>query len=215
MSEAPSGLEAEAIRQTILADAKKEAEKIVRDAQAEAKKITRDAHQRAQDNLTGWDARQRQMAQGVGDRVLGKARNDAHMLVLDAKAQLITEAFNQARKYFQKERGKAQYKTLLKNLIINAGTQIGGGTLFAFARKEDQSIITKITGLDTAISKASGNKTKVTVGKKSIDTLGGVFIQNKEGNITVDYRLETLLKQVELQRRSDIAVLLFGEEAKE
>lgn len=215
MSKAPTSSAASAIQKKIIDDAKAEAKQITKNAEKVAKETTETAFKTARANLAGWDARQRQMAQGIGDRVLGKARNDAHMRVLDAKARIINDAFNQARKRFEKERGKAQYKTLLKNLIISAGSQIGGGDIVVLSSKVDHPIIAKLTGINTSIGKVSGNKTKVTTGKKAIDTIGGVLVQNKDGNIAVDYRLETLLKQIEQQQRNAIAQLLFAEEISE
>jgi vacuolar-type H+-ATPase subunit E/Vma4 len=91
---------------------------------------------------------------------------------------------------------------------------VGGGNLVILARKEDLPIISKITGLGTAISKQAGQSTKVSVGKQAIDSIGGVLVQNKEGNITVDYRIETLLSQVEIRYRNEIAKILFPGETK-
>ncbi len=207
-----SPLALEIIQQNIIDDATSEAKRIIREAELEAKQIAKTARENAQDQLEGWANRQRQMAQGAGDQVLGKARNDAHMRLLDAKASIIAQAFANAKKRFEKERLKAQYKKLLKNLVIQAGLQIKGGNLVILARKEDLSIISSLTGLATAISKETGAKTKVMVGKKPLTTLGGVMVQNEEGNITVDYRLETLLEQVERIHRSDIAKSLFAED---
>jgi len=205
---------ADQIEKTIIDEAKAQAKKIVEDAEVAARQLTEEALESAQSNLTGWAARRKQMAQGTGDRILGKARNDAHMRVMNAKAAMIDEAIQQARKQFEKERSSAQYTKFLKNLIIDAGIQIGGGDLVLLARKEDQPVISKITGLGTAISKQTGQTTKVSVGKQAINAIGGVMVQNKEGNITVDYRVETLLSQVEVKYRNEIAKILFPVEAK-
>ncbi len=204
----------EYISRTILDEANAEAKRIVREAEKAAKQLSDEALVRAKTNLVGWSERQRQMAQGTGDRVVGKARNDAHMRILDAKARLIRDSFDQAQKRFDKERASAQYKTFLKKLIINAGTQIDDTDIVVLVRKEDQAIVSKITGLDTAIRQTTGKSTKVAIGKMPMNILGGVLVQNKEGNITVDYRLETLLKQVEAQQRTMIATTLFAEEKK-
>lgn len=204
----------EYISRTIIDEANAEAKRIVREAEKAAKQLSDEALVRAKANLVGWSERQRQMAQGTGDRVVGKARNDAHMRILDAKARLIGETFDQAKKRFEKERASAQYKTFLKNLIINAGTQINDIDIIVLVRKEDQAIVSKITGLGTAITQTTGKSTKVTIGKTPMNILGGVLVQNKEGNITVDYRLETLLSQVEVQQRTMIAKTLFAEEKK-
>ncbi|MDO8055984.1 MAG: V-type ATP synthase subunit E family protein, partial [Candidatus Hermodarchaeota archaeon] len=111
---------AKTIQQTIIDEANLEAKKILREAEMEAQKIREEALANSRASLAGWAERQRQMAQGIGDRIVGKARNDAHMRVLDTKAQLIDNAFTEARKRFQKERTTAQYKGFLKNLIISA-----------------------------------------------------------------------------------------------
>lgn len=206
---------ADMIQKTIVDEAKADAKRMIAEAEVSARQLTEGATENAKTNLVGWADRRRQMAQASGDRIIGKARNDAHMKILDAKARIINDAFEQARKRFEKERGTAQYKTFLKNLIISAGIQIGGGgDIIVNARKEDQVIISKITGLATAISKAAGESAKVSVGKKPMDMIGGVFVQNKAGNITVDYRVETLLAQVEQQQRSEIAKTLFPKEDK-
>ncbi len=104
----------EYISRTILDEANAEAKRIVREAEKAAKQLSDEALVRAKTNLVGWSERQRQMAQGTGDRVVGKARNDAHMRILDAKARLIRDSFDQAQKRFDKERASAQYKTFLK-----------------------------------------------------------------------------------------------------
>lgn len=210
MSDSPSK-SAASIQQSILKDANTEAQRILKEAEKAAAKIRADGQISAKAQLAGWAERQRQIARGRGDRLLGKAQSEAHMRILDAKAALITEAFNKARRRFEKERSKAKYKTFLKGLIIAAGEQIGGSNLVILARKEDHSILAGISGLATAIGKSTGVKTKVSVDKKGIKSLGGVIVQNQEGNITVDYRLEILLVQVERQYRSVIAQALFAE----
>jgi V/A-type H+-transporting ATPase subunit E len=208
------GSAAHTVQQTIINDAKAEAKRIVSEAEVAGRQRTEEALENARTNLTGWAERQRQMAQDSGDKVLGKAQNDAHMKILEAKSKIIDDAFIQAQKRFEKERSQAKYKTFLKNLIIDAATQIGGGDIVVLARKEDHAIVSKITGLASAISKAAGKSVKVSVGKTPMTMIGGVFVQNKDGNITVDYRVDTLLGQVETQKRNEIAKALFGEEAK-
>ncbi len=202
------------IQQTIINDAKSEAKRIVKDAEITAKQLIEDSQENAHANLVGWAERRKQMAQGSGDRIIGKARNDAHMRIMTAKANMIDSAFVQAQKQFEKEQGTAKYKTFLKNLIISAGVQIGGGDLIVLARKEDLPIISKFTGLGTAISKEAGQSSKISVGKQVVNMIGGVMVQNKDGNITVDYRIETLLSQVEVKYRNDIAKILFPKELK-
>jgi len=208
------GSAADTVQQTIIDDAKAEAKRIVSEAEVAGRQRTEKALENARTNLTGWAERQRQMAQDSGDRVLGKAQNDAHMKILEAKAKIIDDAFVQAQKRFEKERSQARYKTFLKNLIIDAGTQVGGSDIVVLARKEDQAIVSKMTGLASAISKAAGKSVKVSVGKTPMTMIGGVFVQNKDGNITVDYRIDTLLGQLETQKRNEIAKTLFGEEVK-
>ncbi|MHA2405534.1 MAG: V-type ATP synthase subunit E [Candidatus Hermodarchaeia archaeon] len=204
---------ADQIEQTIISEAKANAKRIINDAEVAARQYIEAAQDNAHANLTGWAERRKQMAQGSGDRILGKAQNDAHMRVMNAKARMMDEAFKQARKRFEKERGTAKYKTFIKNLIIDAGTQIGGGDFVILSRKEDQPVISKITGLGTAISKGAGKTAKVSVGKQAVEMIGGVMVQNKEGNITVDYRVETLLAQVEIKYRNEIAKTLFPKKA--
>ena len=204
---------ADQIEQIIIREAQADAKRIVDGAEVEGRQLLMDAQENAQANLTGWTERRKQMAQSSGDRILGKAQNEAHIRVMNAKARMMDQAFEQARKRFEKERGTAKYKTFIKGLIIDAGIQIGGGDLVVLSRKEDQAVISKITGLGTAISKGAGKTAKVSVGKQAVEMIGGVMVQNKDGNITVDYRIETLLAQVEVKFRNEIAKTLFPKEA--
>jgi len=201
------------IRRSIVDDAEAESKRILKEAEQGAKKLTQDAREAAKTQLAGWADRQRQTALSTGDRLLGKAHGDAHMHILDAKAALVTVAFDEARKQFDKERSKAQYKALLKALVIAAGKQIGGGDLVVAGRKEDHAALEAVSEAARVIGKETGAKTTVSVAKEPIDCLGGVVVRNADGNITMDYRLEALLAQAERQQRSAITEVLFGERA--
>lgn len=204
-----------AIQHVIAEDAEAESKRILKEAEQAAKKILQDAREAARIQLTGWADRQRQMALSTGDRVLGKARSDAHMQILDAKAALVTSAFDAARKQLEKERGKAQYKALLKGLTIAAGKQIGGGDLIVSGCKEDHTTLEALADAARVISKETGVKTTISAAKEPIDCLGGLVVRNAEGNIAMDYQMETLLAQVDRQQRSALTGILFGEHAKE
>jgi vacuolar-type H+-ATPase subunit E/Vma4 len=202
-----------AIRRSIVDDAEAESKRILKEAEQGVRKLGQDAREAARSQLAGWADRQRQMALGTGDRLLGKARSDAHMHVLNAKAALVTSAFDEVRKQFDKERGKAQYKALLKALVIAAGKQIGGGDLVVAGRKEDHAALEALSEAARVIGKETGAKTTVSVAKEPIACLGGVVVRNADGRITMDYQLETLLAQVERQQRSAITEVLFSEQA--
>jgi len=202
----------DAIRQSILADAEREARRIVEEAKREAKSLVEEARQRAEAGLSGWADRQRQMITNEGERLLGSARGQAHMRILEAKARLISQAMEEARRQLDKDRATPRYKALLMGLIRDAATQIGGGDLVVLVRRDDQKVLGGLSSLASSITKATGVKTTLTLGKEALDCLGGVIVQTKDGDITVDYRLETLLEQVEKQYRAAIARTLFGEE---
>ena len=203
-----------AMQHVIVDDAEAESKRVLKEAEQAAKKVMQEAREAARTQLAGWADRQRQMASSSGDRLLGKARSEAHMHVLDAKAALVTSAFEEARKLFDKERTKAQYKALLKALVIAAGKQIGGGDLVVSGRKEDHTALEALSEAARVISKETGTKTSVSVGKEPIDCLGGAIVRNADGSITVDYQLDTLLAQVERTQRNAISGILFGEQAK-
>ncbi|MFX1582780.1 MAG: V-type ATP synthase subunit E, partial [Promethearchaeota archaeon] len=123
------------IEQMIISEAKADAKQIIQKAEVSARELIEVAQENAQSTLSGWADRRKQMAERSGDRIIGKARNDAHMRIMSAKAKMIDTAFQEAQTQFEKERGTARYKAFLKNLIINAGIQVGGGDLIVLARK--------------------------------------------------------------------------------
>ncbi|MFX1474202.1 MAG: V-type ATP synthase subunit E [Promethearchaeota archaeon] len=201
---------ATSLRRVIIRDARTKADKITKEAEAEARVLEKEAQQRAKTQLAGWADRQREAAQRAGAQIIGQAQRQAQMQILDTKSKLISSAVDKARQRIEKERGQTQYKTLLKELIISAGVQIGGD-LVVLARKEDHTTLSGLTGVESAISKETGEKIKVSVGKQALECAGGIVVQNAEGSIIVDYRLETLLGEVERTQRTAIAKVLFGE----
>jgi vacuolar-type H+-ATPase subunit E/Vma4 len=202
-----------AIQASIVSDAEREAKRILKEAEEAAKKLIQDAREAARSQLGGWADRQRQMALSTGDRLLGKARSDAHMRVLDAKAAVVTSAFDAARKQFDKERGKALYKTFLKGLVTAAGKQIGGGDLVVSGRKEDRAALEALSEVARVVGKETGVKTTISAAKEAIACLGGVIVRNADGDITTDYQFETLLAQVDRTQRNAISGILFAEQA--
>ena len=209
-SSKPSKGSGTSLRRVILRDARRKAEKITKDAETEARTMEKEAQKRAKAQLAGWADRQRETARRAGDQIIGQAQRQAQMEILETKSRLITSAIDNSRKRMEKERGQTPYKTLLKELIISAGIQIGGD-IVVLARKEDHSIISGLSGIESTISKETGEKVNISVGKQALDCAGGVIVQNSEGSIIVDYQLETLLSEVERTHRTEIAKLLFSE----
>ena len=201
---------AASLRRLIIRDAKNKAGRITKDAETAAQALEKETKQRTKAQLAGWADRQRETARRAGDKITGQTQRQAQMQILDTKSRFIASAVERARQRLEKERGQTQYKTLLKELIISAGVQIGGN-LTILARKEDHTVISGLTGLETSISKETGEKPKITVRKQAIDCAGGVIVQNAEGNIIIDYQLETLLSEVERTHRTAIAKVLFDE----
>ncbi len=201
---------ATSLRRIIIRDARSKADKITRDAEAASQTMEKEARQQAKAQLAGWADRQRDTARRAGDQIIGQAQRQAQMQVLDTKSKLISSAVEKARQRIEKERGQIQYKTLLKELIISAGVQISGD-LVILARKEDHAIISGLSGLESSISKETGEKVKISVGKQALKCTGGVIVQNTEGSIKVDYQLETLLVEVASTQRTAIAKVLFAE----
>jgi V/A-type H+-transporting ATPase subunit E len=209
-SSKPSAGSGTSLRRVILRDARRKAEKITKDAEVAARTMEKDAQKRVKAQLAGWADRERETAQRAGDQILGQAQRQSQMELLETKSRLISSAVENSRKRIEKERTQAHYKDLLKHLIISAGIQIGGDIVI-LARKEDQPIISGLSGLDSAISKETGEEVKISVGKQALDSAGGVIVQNPEGSIIVDYQLETLLNEVERTIRTEIAKVLFAE----
>lgn len=102
----------------------------------------------------------------------------------------------------------SDYVSILQNLIVNAGSALGGGTLDVILNKKDASRSIEINELEKRIADKTGNKTRLTISKQQTNKVG-VILRTKDGKIFVDNTFEAILKRRQRELRLKIAKTLF------
>lgn len=188
----------------IESDARAEMQRIKADAAQEAKKILDEARK------TGEQGHSRILERGKKDidtlvnRIKSGARIDARRTIIGAKDQVISRCFAEAREALDKLTNTKKYETVLRNLIDD-GAKLIGNDIIVFSNKKDKSIVKKVT------SSMSKKGVKISVGKENIDTIGGVVIKSKSGDIMVNNTFEARLERQKSELRYEVSKILYEE----
>jgi len=185
-------------------DAKAEVERILNEAKAQAAEIRSEAEAKAKAKKAEIISRGKREAEQERARIVANAKLRARRTLLDAKEEVIKEAFSRAEKALADVAKEERYPEILKKLILEAIETIGGDVEI-LARKEDKKILSKSFLQD--ITKEA--KVKVTLAKDTISSIGGVVVRSKDGKAEVDNTFETRLERISAELRSSVAKVLF------
>ncbi len=185
-------------------DARAEAERILSEAKAQAEGIRKEAEAKAQARKAEIISRGKREAEQERARIVANAKLRARKALLDAKEEVIKEAFSRAEKALADVAKEERYPEILKKLILEAIETLGGDVEI-LARKEDKKILSK-SFLQEIAREA---KVKVTLAKDTISSIGGVVVRSKDGSAEVDNTFETRLERISAELRSSVAKVLF------
>ena len=140
-------------------------------------------------------------------RELGQSRLQAKMNFLSEKESGIKTVFEEGKKQLASVITSSDYPTILGNLIVSAGTSLGGGELIVSVKKNDASKI-NVGDLAQKISSNTGNQTSISVGSDEPKTkLGGAII--KKSDLWVDNTFESIIERRTESIRAEIAKILY------
>jgi V/A-type H+/Na+-transporting ATPase subunit E len=87
--------------------------------------------------------------------------------------------------------------------------EIGGGELIVLLKKEDVAKIKdSITSIEKSVTEETGVNTTLEMGE-NINTIGGVVIKTKNGDIEVNNTIESRMLRFKKSLRSEVAAILF------
>jgi len=143
-------------------------------------------------------------------QIISEAKMNARRMELEAREEIIEEAFKTAEEKLKEiaSSDSAGYKESLKQNIIEAATEIGGGELVVFLKESD---VAKIKDSITSIEKdvtETGIKTTLEIGE-NIKTIGGTILKTKNGEIEVNNTIEARMLRFKKDLRSEVAAILF------
>ncbi|HEY9246153.1 MAG TPA: V-type ATP synthase subunit E [Candidatus Methanoperedens sp.] len=180
----------DAIVEEIKAKGRAEAEKISGETYQEVSKILASAEsQAAKIKAAKKEAVQKEIER-LRQQELSSAHLEAKRAMLNARKELLDEVNENARDAIKKIPDDKNQE-LLKSIIgrnENNNARI-------YSTKKDMAAIKKITKLEYA-----GN----------VDCIGGVTIENRDGSEYLDFRYDTILKNVSEQSLKQVSDILFG-----
>ena len=96
--------------------------------------------------------------------------------------------------------------------MVEGAAALDGGSLVALVRQEDLGILRpRLPNIQTAVSKATGRETTLTVKEADRTVTGGVIVASEDGTRRVDNTLQARMDAMEEELRTVAARKLFGD----
>ncbi|MFQ5815994.1 MAG: V-type ATP synthase subunit E [Candidatus Hydrothermarchaeaceae archaeon] len=196
------------ITSKILDEARAKGDEIISQGARDAKNIVEEAQVRSR------AAAERLIKEAERDAEQGKKRLVADAILkarkkkLDAREDIIGEAFSRAEENLLKIAGSPKYPSILENLITEACTEIGDGGVEVIVRKKDAKNIEKRFSNLEKVLKEKGINVKLSLSKETTNELG-VIARISEGRVEVSNTLNSRLERIKPTLRLEVAKILF------
>ena len=195
---------------------------IVSDAQIKAKTLTDEAEKKVSSILLQGEEKAlieknkilseaEKQANLKYQQVISEAKMNSRRMELEAREEVIEESFKKAEEKLKEiaSSESLEYLESLKGIITEAAIEIGGGELIVLLKKDDlPKIEDSIASIEKDVTNKIGIKTILEIGD-NINTIGGVIVKTKNGEIEVNNTIETRLLRYKKTLRSEVAKILF------
>ena len=151
----------------------------------------------------------RKQAENLKRQIIGSARLAARNQELLIIENAVNNAFEEAKKRLQALSNKDSYKELMKGIVDESISAVGGGSneVIIECNKNDAKLVGKII----ASSELQGkNKVRARLSDQYIDVLGGIRIKSADGTMTYDNTLDSRIERLKPLIRKNIAQMLRG-----
>ncbi|VVB89562.1 V-type ATP synthase subunit E [uncultured archaeon] len=180
----------DAIVQEIKAKGKAEAERISGEAYKEASQIIAEAQSQAEKTKAARQEAARKEIERLRQQELSSANLEVKRANLNARKEVLDEVAEKAKELLLKLPAEKNRK-LLQSIIEK--NQDGNSKIYS--NSKDKALVKKLTKLEYA---------------GEIDCTGGVVIENADGTEYLDFKYETILKNVSEQSLKQVFDILFG-----
>lgn len=180
----------DAIVEEIKAKGRAEADKISDETSLEVSKIIADAQAAAARLKTAKEEAVRKEIERMKQQELSSANLEVKKAKLNARKEILDEVYENAKESVKKLPAEKNQK-LLKSIIEkneNNNAKI-------YSKAKDKPVVKKLTTLEYA---------------GDIDCIGGVVIENADGTEVMDFKYDTILKNVSEQSLKQVSDILFG-----
>lgn len=182
--------------QAILEDGRKEAERIVAEGRQEAEKNLTKTRKEAQEFVAEKGKEADRLAQRMKTQESARAEIESKKVVLKAQKEFLDEVYGTALKKL----GEKWSTKLIESTLKGKASEVKGGMVYSNER--DKGTVQALVG-------SYGGKFGGV-----IDCHGGVVIENSDGSVRTDYRLETFLKDIWDDSIIEVTSVLWGKEEK-
>ncbi|MDQ5863385.1 MAG: V-type ATP synthase subunit E family protein [Thermoproteota archaeon] len=151
----------------------------------------------------------KKQAENLKRQIIGSARLASRNQELLTIENAVNKAFEEAKKKLQASNSTDSYKELLKQMVEESISAVGGSsTVIIECNKNDAEIVRKaVSELQDA-----GKVQQARVSDQHIDVLGGIRIKSSDGTMTYDNTLDSRLERLKPLIRKNIAQMLRGVE---
>ncbi|MCZ7393927.1 MAG: V-type ATP synthase subunit E [Candidatus Methanoperedens sp.] len=180
----------DAIVGEIKAKGRAEADKISEETSFEVSKIIAEAQASASKLKAAKEEAVRKEIDRLRQQELSSANLEVKKGILNARKEILDEVFEAAKEAVKKLPAEKNQK-LLKSIIEK--NQNNNARIYS--RSKDKQVVKKLTKLEHAAE---------------IDCIGGVVIENVDGTEVLDFKYDTILKNVSEQSLKQVSDILFG-----
>jgi V/A-type H+-transporting ATPase subunit E len=151
----------------------------------------------------------RKQAENLKRQIIGSARLAARNQELLIIENAVNKAFEEAKKKLQASKSQDSYKELLKHMIEESISAVGGSNAVIIeCNKNDAELVRKVV----SELQNSGKVQQARVSDQYIDVLGGIRIKSADGTMTYDNTLDSRIERLKPLIRKNIAQMLRGVE---
>ena len=151
----------------------------------------------------------RKQAENLKRQIIGSARLAARNQELLIIENAVNKAFEEAKKKLQASNSQDSYKELLKHMIEESISAVGGSNAVIIeCNKNDAELVGKVV----SELQNSGRCSRQECRTSDIDVLGGIRIKSADGTMTYDNTLDSRIERLKPLIRKNIAQMLRGVE---
>jgi V/A-type H+-transporting ATPase subunit E len=182
---------------------------IINEAREQAEQIKKEAERRAQSKAE-WIIRKAQtQAEIEKSRIIANAKLEIRRKKLQTQETFINEVFTGLKERLS-SLPEEEYFEIVKNLILQAVAELGETRVRISSNEATlQMIAGNIEEVKSFLKEKLGKEISIEIGTKR-ETIGGVVVENQEGNVRVDNTFEARIERLQSELRSIIAKALFG-----
>jgi len=194
----------ESFLKTLREELERDLENTIAEARKEGEKIIHQVFLEASKEASGLLDRRLREYREREQRERAYIEIEARKKLLEVREKIIEETLNEALKRLENLPRDEKYERILEVLLVEGMEEIGGKEFRVYVNAKDKEIMEKVA---KKVSKERG--IKIEVAEEAARTVGGVIVENPEGNIRYYNTFETRLKKMRERIVKDVYKILF------